>query len=140
MVVFFFDLRLRLRARCSSRFLSKSMPMIFSNSLNFNQYIGINLKVGGKVYEDLLLNLSEELYGKKAIGKDGVEESKTVQQKIRDEFMTVVTNEDGNAYAYPYAGGASGIIYNETLFTEKGWEIPETTSELIELTKKIYNR
>ena len=113
--------------------------LIFSNSLNFNQYIGINLKVGGKVYEDLLLNLSEELYGKKAIGKDGVEESKTVQQKIRDEFMTVVTNEDGNAYAYPYAGGASGIIYNETLFTEKGWEIPETTSELIELTKKIYD-
>lgn len=112
--------------------------LIFSNSLNFNQYIGINLKVGGKVYEDLLLNMSEELYGKKAIGKDGVEENATVQSKIRDEFMTVVTNENGNAYAYPYAGGASGIIYNETLFEEKGWEVPETTGELIELTKKIY--
>ena len=112
--------------------------LVFSNSLNFNQYVDINLKVDGTVHKDLLMNLSEELYNKKPIGENGVEENTTVGEKIRSEFMTVVTNENGNAYAYPYAGGASGIIYNETLFEAKGWEIPETTGELIELTKKIY--
>lgn len=117
---------------------SNEYDLIFSNTLNVNQYAGINLKEGGKTYEDLVLNLSDSLYGKKAINAEGAEETKTVGDKIRDEFLEVVTHENGNMYAYPYAGGASGIIYNETLFEEKGWKVPETTSELLALTKQIY--
>ncbi|MBE7078632.1 MAG: extracellular solute-binding protein [Clostridiales bacterium] len=119
---------------------SNEYDLIFSNILNVNQYVGMNYKVGGKVYEDLVLNLSDNLYNKKPIGKDGVEESVTVGSKIRAEFKDVVTNEsDKEMYAYPYAGGASGIIYNAKLFEEKNWEVPETTDELLELTYKIYN-
>lgn len=113
--------------------------LIFSNALTFNNYVNIQLKTGGVLYEDLLVNLSEELWDKKPIKADGSEENATVVGKIRDEFLNVVTHENGSAYAYPYAGGSSGIIYNETLFEEKGWEIPKTSSELLALTYKIYN-
>lgn len=114
--------------------------LIFSNSITFNKYVDIQLKTGGVVYEDLLVNLSKELYNTKPINAEGEEEDITVGEKIRDEFMKVVTDpHSGDAYAYPYAGGASGIIYNATLFAEKGWEIPTTSSELLELTYKIYN-
>lgn len=113
--------------------------LIFSNSLTFNNYVNIQLKTGGKLYEDLLVNFTDELWGQKPVKADGSEENTTIKDKLRGEFLKVVTHENGDAYAYPYAGGASGIIYNETLFEQKGWKIPETSGELIELTHKIYN-
>ena len=118
---------------------SNEYDLIFSNTLNVNQYVGMNLKVGGKTYENLVLDLSNVLYNQKPVGKNGAEENTLIKDKVRGEFLDIVSHENGNLYAYPYAGGASGIIYNETLFEEKGWEIPETTSELLALTKKIYN-
>lgn len=40
-------------------------------------------------------------------------------------------------YGLPYAANAAGILYNEDMFKEYGWEIPETWDEFIALCDTI---
>ncbi len=40
-------------------------------------------------------------------------------------------------YIVPYVANAAGILYNEDLFAEHGWQIPETWSELMQLCEEI---
>lgn len=40
-------------------------------------------------------------------------------------------------YGLPYAANASGVLYNEALFDEYGWEVPDTWDELIGLCQKM---
>lgn len=40
-------------------------------------------------------------------------------------------------YIVPYVANAAGILYNEDLFAEHGWQIPETWSELTQLCEEI---
>lgn len=64
-------------------------------------------------------------------------ESKTIEQKmpqmVRDNF-----SYQGKYYALPWQSLASGLVYNATLFSQKGYEIPRTTVELADLVERIY--
>ena len=53
---------------------------------------------------------------------------------ILDALEIVPT--DGT-YGIPYAANAAGILYNQDLFEEHGWEIPETWTELLDLCGEI---
>ncbi|WP_239452224.1 ABC transporter substrate-binding protein [Collinsella intestinalis] len=40
-------------------------------------------------------------------------------------------------YGVPYVANAAGMLYNKAMFDEKGWPIPETWDELMDLCKEI---
>ncbi len=40
-------------------------------------------------------------------------------------------------YGVPYVANAAGMLYNKDMFDEKGWPIPETWDELMDLCKEI---
>lgn len=60
-------------------------------------------------------------------------ESKTLLEKNYKPMLDTQRGEDGKLYAAMYGGGVSGIVYNKTVFEQKGYEVPRTTDELIAL-------
>ena len=40
-------------------------------------------------------------------------------------------------FSLPWAASATGIVYNVSLFEEKGWELPRTSNELVSLAETI---
>ncbi len=65
---------------------------------------------------------------------DGVSDIKPAYMDILKELEFIP--QDG-VYALPYVANCAGILYNKDLFTENGWEIPTTWSELTALSEKI---
>ena len=65
---------------------------------------------------------------------DGVSDIKLAYMDILKELEFIP--QDG-VYALPYVANCAGILYNKDLFTENGWEIPTTWSELTALSEKI---
>jgi hypothetical protein len=54
--------------------------------------------------------------------------------------MTAVdgcVNADGNLYYLPGPMDVYGIVYDKTMFEEKGWEVPHSYSEFVALIKQI---
>ena len=63
---------------------------------------------------------------------------------VAESMTNTKAREHGklNGHYYSFTGGTSGawgIYYNKTMFTEKGWNVPTTYEELVELCEKIYN-
>lgn len=61
--------------------------------------------------------------------------------QIKDRYLDInkeleLVPKEG-VYGLPYVANASGILFNEQLFTENGWSIPETWDELIYLCDNI---
>ncbi len=65
---------------------------------------------------------------------DGVSDIKPAYMDILKELEFIP--QDG-VYALPYVANCAGVLYNKDLFTENGWEIPTTWSELTALSEKI---
>lgn len=66
-------------------------------------------------------------------------EDKTVADKILPGFVeNSITNpyEDGKTYLMPMFYSPCGLFYNQGLFTEKGWSVPQTWDEMWELADK----
>ncbi len=66
-------------------------------------------------------------------------ESATVGEKILPGFVdNSITNPygDGKTYLMPMFYGPCGLFYNQGLFKEKGWEVPETWDGMWELAEK----
>ena len=66
-------------------------------------------------------------------------ESTVVKDKIVPGFTdTLITNpyNDKKTYLAPMFYGPCGLFYNEGLFEEKGWTVPETWDEMWELGEK----
>ena len=62
---------------------------------------------------------------------------KNIKQSYLDmEKELEVTPHEG-IYGLPYVANAAGILYNEDMFVEHGWEIPETWDEFIALCDTI---
>ena len=61
----------------------------------------------------------------------------TVGAKLGADTVTSITADDNNVYALPWSNSVTGFVYNETVFTSKGFEIPKTTNQLIELCRDI---
>lgn len=75
-----------------------------------------------------------DVLGMKVMGEDV-----TVGEKIIPGFTdTLVTNpyNDGKTYLAPTFYSPCGLWFNEGLFTEKGWTVPETWDEMWELGDK----
>ena len=60
-------------------------------------------------------------------------ESVTLLEKNNQLMLNTQRGEDGKLYAAMYGGGISGLVYNKTVFDQKGYEIPRTTDELVAL-------
>lgn len=45
---------------------------------------------------------------------------------------------DGKLYYLPFFIGLKGIVYNQTMFEENGWEVPQSYAEFTELLTTIY--
>lgn len=67
-------------------------------------------------------------------GYTGIE---NVQEAYRDILKSVTYVPMDGIYGVPYVANAAGMLYNVDLFREKGWQIPETWDELIELCETI---
>ena len=59
-------------------------------------------------------------------------------QPAYQEIMKSVTYVpmDG-IYGVPYIANAAGMLYNKDMFAEKGWDLPESWDEFIDLCEKI---
>ncbi|MYL60776.1 carbohydrate ABC transporter substrate-binding protein, partial [Virgibacillus halodenitrificans] len=85
------------------------------------------------IKEKAVENLSDVLE-MKVPGEEAV-----VKDKILDGFTdTLATNPygDGETYLAPMFYSPTGLFYNESLFEEKGWEVPQTWDEMWELGDK----
>lgn len=59
-------------------------------------------------------------------------------KKLHSSAENLLWNEDGHAYAFPYAGNELVLIYyNKALFEEHGVKVPETYDELKEAVAKF---
>lgn len=58
-------------------------------------------------------------------------ESVPLINKSYKPMLDTQRGEDGKLYAAMFGGGVSGLVYNKTVFEEKGYEIPRTTDELV---------
>ncbi|MDO5111556.1 MAG: extracellular solute-binding protein [Clostridia bacterium] len=57
-------------------------------------------------------------------------------------FQTSYLNNiaiDGKLYYLPFFVGLKGIIYNQTMFEENGWEVPQNYAEFTKLLTTIYD-
>ena len=54
-----------------------------------------------------------------------------------DENLKNFGKVNDNYYAVPWSVGPAGLIYNQSMFEEFGWEVPKTTAELEALCDKI---
>lgn len=62
---------------------------------------------------------------------------KNIKQSYLDMEKELEFTQHEGIYGLPYAANAAGILYNEDMFVEHGWEIPETWDEFIALCDTI---
>lgn len=62
---------------------------------------------------------------------------KNIKQSYLDMEKELEFTPHEGIYGLPYAANAAGILYNEDMFVEHGWEIPEAWDEFIALCDTI---
>ena len=62
---------------------------------------------------------------------------KNIKQSYLDMEKELEFTPHEGIYGLPYVANAAGILYNEDMFVEHGWEIPETWDEFIALCDTI---
>ena len=62
---------------------------------------------------------------------------KSIKQSYLDMEKELEFTPHEGIYGLPYAANAAGILYNEDMFVEHGWKIPETWDEFIALCDTI---
>ena len=60
-----------------------------------------------------------------------------VKQAYTDILKSVTYVPMDGIYGVPYVANAAGMLYNVDMFEEKGWQIPQTWDELIDLFEEI---
>ncbi|GGH10850.1 carbohydrate ABC transporter substrate-binding protein [Paenibacillus segetis] len=100
-------------------------------SISDTEQSGIVLSL---IKEKGLLDISD-VFESKALDKD---------QTIKDMILPGMLDstrfqpyQDGKIYLAPFNAGPMGLIYNKTLFAEKGWEVPETWDEFFALGDEL---
>ena len=110
-----------------SRGESNDYDLMFGQ--NLNSYMGPSGDV---------LDITESVYESEVPG-EGI----TVETKMNDSYLVSSAYNDIDAsaepryYMMPYAEGMTGIVYNETLLTELGFSVPNTTDELVGIMAKV---
>ena len=65
---------------------------------------------------------------------EGLSTIKSAYVEMLDNLEYVPTE---GTFGVPYVANAAGVLYNRDMFTEHGWEIPETWDEFIALCEQI---
>ncbi|MDR1092875.1 MAG: extracellular solute-binding protein [Clostridiales bacterium] len=65
------------------------------------------------------------------------EGKKTIGEKIGATVLGSMSTDEGAAYALPYATAVTGIVYNQSVFTAKGYAVPRTSTELLNLAERM---
>jgi N-acetylglucosamine transport system substrate-binding protein len=77
-----------------------------------------------------LLEPLDDLYARQ------VSSELTLEEKLIDEIVEFGRINE-SFYALPWNDGVTGLVYNHSMFTERGWEVPKTFDELVDLTEQI---
>jgi len=81
----------------------------------------------------LVEDITESVYEQKAIGFDGVEEEKTVREKLDPSFGKEWYEYEGKAYGFFYMKSIGALVVNrEKLFSFGFDELPVTTNQFLE--------
>lgn len=100
-----------------TRFIKEDYPDIVA--------IGGDVNYSNFLDADLFMNVSDF---------EGV---KNIKQSYLDMEKELEFTPHEGIYGLPYVANAAGILYNEDMFVEHGWEIPETWDEFIALCDTI---
>lgn len=117
-----------------------AVDIYFVTDLNFNKYVDDGkVSFDGVEYDSLLENLTETF--REPIGYNG--ETESIESKMTPVYRDFLQKNNPKSeneiyYAFPWASGPCGIIYNTEMFETNGWPVPETTDDLIDLVKRIY--
>ncbi len=65
-----------------------------------------------------------------------LESGKTIRESLTGNAESICTFK-GKAYTIPEYTNLTGFVYNKSLFDKYGWEVPQTTTELSKLCKRI---
>lgn len=102
-------------------------------SLNMTESSGL---IDSMVKEHALMDLSD-VFDETLEGDD---------VPLKDRFLDGIIGssqtspyDDEKIYLAPFDSGPMGLIYNKTLFKEKGWKVPETWDEFFELGELAKN-
>lgn len=63
-------------------------------------------------------------------------DGKTLKSKIVPDYLTHCTY-GGKYWAVPWEDGVTGFVYNKTMFSQNGWQVPKTMQEFYALLPKI---
>lgn len=85
---------------------------------------------------ELVLTSLEEIAKETVLGEEVVYE-----EKLYPEFLTPNKSPDTDELVtVPWGIGYQGLLYNETLLTELGFEVPVTTKEFLDICQAIKTR
>ena len=81
-----------------------------------------------------LLDLTDAVYNEKVPGEEILYKDKmNASYRASNQYIDATGRATEQYYMLSWAGGMDSIIYNETIFDELGYEVPNTTDELIAL-------
>ncbi|MBO5522190.1 MAG: extracellular solute-binding protein [Roseburia sp.] len=100
-----------------TRFIREDYPDIVG--------IGGDINYSNFLDADLFMDISD------------LEETGMVKQSYLDMDKELEFIPQEGIYALPYAANAAGILFNQDMFEEHGWEIPETWEEFTALCEEI---
>ena len=67
-------------------------------------------------------------------------DSKTIREKLNQDYIKMETSKDGNIYNLTYRGSIVGIFYNKDIFEEQEIkQLPRTTKELLTVCDTLYS-
>lgn len=112
---------------------AKILPRLESGTELPDMFWGLQTNWQMWAYQDYLEPM-DDMYA--TVVDDG--QGKTYEQKVEKELLDY-GKVNGHYYATSWNSGASGLVYNETMFKEHGWEIPETVDDLYALCEQIRN-
>ena len=100
-------------------------------SLNDSEQSGLILSM---IKEKALMDITD-VFNSKALDKN-----ETLKDMILPGFLDstkFAPYGDGKIYLAPFNAGPMGLVYNKTLFREKGWKVPETWDDFFALQKEL---
>lgn len=79
------------------------------------------------------VDVGQEYFADRLIDLAGM----TFTSKYKTSMLDDIATDSGSLYYLPGPATIRGLVYNKTLFAEKGWQVPKTYTEFLALCKTI---
>ncbi len=107
-----------------------------------------DLSSGGKINSiDLYFTTMENYLGSKQYLEplndllDDTVDGVTLESKLNGDILDrLVDPADGKLYVLPWSTSVNGLVYNATVFEQRGYELPRTTNELKSLVEDAISK